>query len=561
MPSMTSIYPRLTPAPMRGGDALARTGGSHATRGTDVEARTRVTVIGDNPAIRDRCDDVLTLAGYQVTSSTRRDAPGLLGRHPFDVVLADIDGGADGAADAVAGRALLSATLTSNPAALVIVLAGAAAMSACADLLKSGAWDCLPKPFSAAHLEAVVSRAAQVAQGRGDPAAQGRGDTSTGAAPATGTAGGHHEVTMLGTSPTFHKVVELAQQVAATDVPVLITGEPGTGKSLLAEFIHSRSRRAGHPFVVVRCASLPGLLLEDELFGHRPGAMPGAREEKTGLFEAANGGTVHLGGLTEMPTQVQSKLLGLLEDGAIGRVGGTPRDATVDVRIIAAMDMDPDQAVRAGALRENLLYRLRVVSIHLLPLRARREDIPLLAEHYLRTYWAERHGPGPSCPELSDEAQQALAAHPWPGNVRELCQVMRQLAQRAAPAAVVSAADVPLASDDLATRAAVDLPLLAPHVLEMAYHPAREYVTAQFEVQYLTGLLERAGGNMSEAARIAGVDRTTLYRLMDRHGLQRNPHIGLVAAREGWITPRSATPSGAPLIGAPDTDRHDAGEN
>jgi len=329
----------------------------------------------------------------------------------------------------------------------------------------------------------------------------------------------------LGVSPSFTRCLELARKVAATDASVFITGETGAGKEMIAQFIHRRSRRRARPMVAVNCAALPEGLLESEMFGHVKGAFTGAVRDKAGLLESANGGTMFLDELTEMPKPLQAKLLRVIQDGVVRRVGSNSTSSVVNVRFIAASNRDPDAAVRDGVLREDLYYRLRVVPILLPSLRDRPEDIALLASHFLRTYWRQHRGGETRPPTLTDEALRALQSYPWPGNVRELQNAIEHTVVLVEPGKQVRAADIPLHEASRTTAAA---PPAAPvddgmsDLLQESYHVARERVIAQFERRYLEELVRSADGNMSKAARLAGVDRTTLYRLMERHGLQRD---------------------------------------
>jgi transcriptional regulator with PAS, ATPase and Fis domain len=345
-------------------------------------------------------------------------------------------------------------------------------------------------------------------------------------------------------APAFRRAVELARKVAPTDASVFLTGESGTGKEMVAQFIHHHSRRSSRPFVAVNCAALPEGLLESEMFGHRKGAFTGAVRDKPGLLEVANGGTLFLDELIEMSKPIQAKLLRVIQDGVVRRVGSETPDAVVNVRFIAATNGDPDAAVKAGTLREDLYYRVRVVPIQLPPLRERLEDIPLLTEHFLATYWVRHRSRGAPFPKLTDAARLALCAWPWRGNVRELQNVVEHLAVMAEPGGSIGPEALQFARDPEAAPEANPASLMAT-LLEESYHTARDRVIAQFERQYLTWLVNRANGNMSKAARIAGVDRTTLYRLMERHGLQRSPTAGWVVERES-ASPADASSDATP---------------
>jgi DNA-binding NtrC family response regulator len=256
------------------------------------------------------------------------------------------------------------------------------------------------------------------------------------------------------------------------------------------------------------------------MFGHVKGAFTGAVRDKPGLLETANGGTMFLDELIEMPKPIQAKLLRVIQDGVVRRVGSETTDAVVNVRFIAATNIDPDEAVASGQLREDLYYRLRVVPIHMPPLRSRPEDIPLLANHFLAYYWKRHRDDGQPLPTWTPAAIRALSTHNWPGNVRELQNVVEHAVVLLEPGADIHPEDIPFIGEQKVVPDAAPVEVEGPP--GESYHAARERLLSAFERRYLTRLVQQAGGNMSKAARIAGVDRTTLYRLMERHGLERN---------------------------------------
>jgi DNA-binding NtrC family response regulator len=487
--------------------------------GPEAKARVRTLVVDDEHTLRESCASVLRVEGYDVTVCGRgQEALDLLKRRPFDIALVDLY------MSQVDGLALLRAALATNPDTIVIVMTGNPSVESSIEALRQGAWDYLPKPFSAQHLQVTVGRATHtVLVGQETREQQEELERQQGPS---------DKATLLGTSAPFRKAIELARRVAPTDASVFITGESGSGKELIAQFIHQHSRRSSRPFVAVNCAALPEPLLESEMFGHRKGAFTGAVRDKPGLLETANGGTLFLDELVEMPKPIQAKLLRVIQDGVVRRVGSETTDAVVNVRFIAATNGDPEAAVQTGAMREDLYYRLRVVPIHVPPLRERPEDIPLLAEYFLSTYWVRHRKKGETFPKLSDGAIRTLCTHAWRGNVRELQNVIEHVAVLAEPGALIRPEELPLAVEARPATGAANPASLISTLLEESYHVARERVIAQFELQYLTWLLSRAGGNMSKAARIAGVDRTTLYRLMERHGLQRSPNAAWVVERE-----------------------------
>ena len=336
---------------------------------------------------------------------------------------------------------------------------------------------------------------------------------------------GHSDkIALIGISPLFRQAVDLARKVAATDASVFISGESGTGKEVIAQFIHQNSRRAGRTLVPINCAALPEPLLESEMFGHRKGAFTGADRDKPGLLETANGGTLFLNELTEMTMPLQAKLLRVIQDGVVRRVGSEQHDAVVDVRFISATNREPQEAVDTGVLRGDLFYRLRVVPIKLPPLRKRQEDIPLLANHFLTVYWQRHRQMGDRVPRLSDASIAFLRSRPWRGNVRELQNVIEHVAVLAEPDQIIQPNDIPVYDDGVEWPADSTV---SSGAMDEAYHTAKDRVVAQFEKEYLTRLVTRAGGNMSKAARLASIDRTTLYRLMDKHAFHRDESPGL----------------------------------
>ena len=485
---------------------------------SEAKARIRALVVDDEHTLCETCAVVLRAEGFDVTACSRgQEALDLLKHRPFDIVLVDLY------MSGVEGLALLRAALATNPETIVIMMTGKPSVETNIEALRQGAWDYLPKPFSAQHLQITVGRAAHTVL-VGQETRKQREDPERAQEPSD-------EAKLLGTSAAFRRVIDLARRVAPTDASVFITGESGSGKELIAQFIHQHSRRSSRPFVAVNCAALPESLLESEMFGHRKGAFTGAVRDKPGLLETANGGTLFLDELVEMSKPIQAKLLRVIQDGVVRHVGSETTDAVVNVRFIAATNGDPEGAVQVGTMRQDLYYRLRVVPIHVPPLRERPEDIPLLAEYFLSTYWVRHRRKGETSPKLSDGALRTLCSHPWRGNVRELQNVIEHVAVLTEPGAVIRPEDLPLTAEAPSPVSASPA-LLSSTLTEESYHGAREQVIAQFELQYLTWLLSRAGGNMSKAARIAGVDRTTLYRLMERHGLQRNPNAAWVVDRD-----------------------------
>jgi DNA-binding NtrC family response regulator len=503
-----------------------------------VKGSIRFLIVDDERTLRESCANLLQIDGYQVTSAARgQEALELLRHRRFDIVLLDLY------MSDVSGQQLLRAALETSPETIVIMMTGNPSVASSVEALRLGAWDYLPKPFSATHFQILIGRAVHTVSVARESKQQ--------QAEFAREHGNSDRVQVLGISPVFRRAIDLARRVAPTDASVFITGPSGAGKELIAQFIHAHSRRSSKPLVALNCAALPEALLESEMFGHCKGAFTGAVRDKTGLLETANGGTLFLDELLEMSKPTQAKLLRVIQDGVVRRVGSETTDAVVNVRFIAATNGDTDDAVRSGALREDLYYRLRVVPIFVPPLSQRPEDVALLANHFLNHYWRAHRDQKSAVPKLGDSALRALRGYSWPGNVRELQNVIEHTVVLMEPGAEVRAEDLPFGSAGTMSNSAAahadsatdsvgvaagsgngstmgaatsdpvgSMAMTMP--IEETYHAARERLLAEFERRYLTWLVGQAGNNISRAARIAAVDRTTLYRLMERHGLQRS---------------------------------------
>ena len=495
-----------TEVPLSVDDDTGLAAESTGTLPASVRASIRVLIIDDDRTLREGCASVLQVEGYNVTVCGRGDeALEMVRRSNFDVVLVDLY------MTPVPGMEILKTVLGLRPGTIVIMMTGNPSVNSSVEALRVGAWDYLPKPFSGMHLQVMFGRAAY--------AVIERREREHSNATLVEQVGGSDRLTLLGKSSAFRRIVDLARKVASTNASVMLVGESGTGKELIAQFIHRHSRRSKQALVPLNCAALPEHLLESELFGHRKGAFTGADREKVGLLEVANGGTFFFDELTEMPLSLQAKLLRVVQDGVVRRVGSEQQDAHVDVRFISATNRDPREAIKTKNLREDLYYRLNVFPIHLPPLRERVEDIPVLAQHFLEVFWHRHHTSREPVPHYSEAALEFLKSRPWRGNVRELQNVIEHMV-------VVVAAGAPIQPDDIPAH--LDLsrgsdPVTAPAtMLNDAYHVAKEQVLANFEKEYVTRLVARASGNMSRAARLASVDRTTLYRLLERHGFRRD---------------------------------------
>jgi len=402
-----------------------------------------------------------------------------------------------------AGIDVLPRIKAADPSTVVVIATAVRELRTAVEALKRGAYDYLTKPFDVDDILMLAQRAL-------DKRALEREvlylrSALAGGAPESGGVAGSFE-RMVGRHPEMARIYQLITQIATTPITVLITGESGTGKELVARAIHARSERRGQPFVAVNVAAIPEALVESELFGHEKGAFTGAHAKKLGRFEMAHGGTVFLDEIGTLRLDLQAKLLRVLQEREIERLGGV-RPVPVDVRILAATNVNLKSAVRARAFREDLYYRLNVVPIHVPPLRERREDIPALVEHFVRKIARECNR---DVRGVSAGALEVLTRYDWPGNVRELENVLHR-AVVLARSPVIHLQDVPL---DVA------MPETGSRLGEDTSPPLREAME-QFERQYILRVLEGTGWNVSRAARRLGVHRNTVLTKLSGWGIQR----------------------------------------
>ena len=323
---------------------------------------------------------------------------------------------------------------------------------------------------------------------------------------------------MYGTTPVMRDVFRMIARVGRTDVTVLVGGESGTGKELVARALHDESARRHKPFIALNCSALPSELVESELFGHTRGAFTGAVKDRGGLFEAAHGGTLFLDEIGDLGPLAQAKVLRALESGEVMRVGGT-KTTRVDVRVIAATNRPLDEMVADGRFREDLLYRLKVISLGLPPLRDRKSDVALLSSHFLHVF-AERHGL--PARRISDDASEILLNYDWPGNVRELRNVIE--------GALVMADGVEICPCDLPANLTKQRPMRAMSIMEQSadlpFVEARERALREFDRAFLGAALARNGGNIARTARALGLHRQSLQKLLARRDLRSSGELG-----------------------------------
>jgi DNA-binding NtrC family response regulator len=448
-------------------------------------AMPRILVVDDDGETCRFMDELLSGADRQIElAHTPDEALALAQRGAFDLVVSDINLNAE-----LSGLDLLRAFKHADPRLEVVLISGFGTLETAIEAVRAGAFDYVSKPFDIVEVKDTVDRALKR-----------RVQSASTPAPAEAAAAVSPDG-LIGRSRGMLGVYKEIAHAAGSDAPVLITGETGTGKELIARALHHHGRRAARPFVPVNCGALAESLLESELFGHVRGSFTGALGDKKGVFEQADGGSIFLDEIGETTAAVQVRLLRVLEQGEVRPVGAS-RVTTVNVRVVAATNRDLEHAVREGSFRQDLYYRLNVIRIAVPPLRDRREDIPLLAAHVLR----EVATTGRPLRRLSPEALAALMSYEWPGNVRELENVLERLAL-AATGETLDVEDLPAAF-----RQRAPIRLEAPLFDGL---PSLE----QMEKRYLAHVLEVLKGNRTRAAEVLGIDRRTLYRMMERFGM------------------------------------------
>jgi len=438
-----------------------------------------ILVVDDDQAVREALARTLQRLGFEVVlAGDGQEGLGHVRAAPFPIVLADLK------MPGLSGQELLRAVKALSPDTEVIMITGHGTVEDAVAAMKEGAYDFIAKPFRRLDLERTIRKAAEkqalVLQNRALQQRlaemEGRGQ-------------------LLGTSPGMRRLLELIGQVAPSSATVLIQGESGTGKELVANAVHAGSPRRDRSFVKVNCAALPETLLESELFGYEKGAFTGAVARKAGRFELAHGGTLLLDEIGELSLPTQAKLLRVLQEGEFERVGGT-QTLRVDVRLVTATNAELAELVRQRRFREDLFYRLNVITLQIPPLRERREDIPLLAHHFLRRF-AEKNGKAVS--GFTEEALDLLQSHPWPGNVRELENVLER--------AVVLTREAMISPADLPESLAGGADSAARHLVISIGTPLEDV-----EDRLIEETLRYTKGDKTLAAKLLGIATRTIYR-------------------------------------------------
>ena len=442
---------------------------------------TKILIVDDELIMRESLAGWLVRDGHHVeTVASGEKALAAIGATRFDILLVDI------MMEGMNGLEVLRRIKETDPDTAVVMITAYGSIPSAIEAMKNGAYDYLLKPFDPNELgviiEKIIEHQAQARENlflREEVKDRSRFES------------------MIGQSKPMQEIFDLIQDVAPMDSTVLITGETGTGKGLAAKAIHSNSPRSGGPFVAVNCGAVPEHLMESELFGHQKGAFTDAKETKKGRLELAHGGTLFLDEIGEISMRMQIDLLRILEDGVFYRVGGTqPMEA--DFRVLAATNLNPQEEIKKGKFREDLYYRINVISFKMPALRERKEDIPLLAEHFLYRFSQETNR---AIDKISRGAMDEMMLYEWPGNVRELENALER-------AVVVGK------TREIVPR---DLPIFRPHDLQ----PDIGDSLREIEKEHITKILDNNGWNITRSSRLLGIDRSTLYNKIRRYHIRR----------------------------------------
>jgi DNA-binding NtrC family response regulator len=435
-------------------------------------------IVDDDQEFRETLCSRFSRHGFQVQSAGNgEEALALAARRNFDVAIFDM------MMPGMSGLELLKRFKTDHADCEVVLLTGQGSIETAVEAMKLGAYDYLQKPFPLKDLETVAAKAYERRALRKENGQLKALIQRSSPSPS-----------MTGQSAAMREIFRLIERAGPSDKAILIQGESGTGKELVARALHQHSRRADKPMVVINCAALPETLLESELFGHERGSFTGAVAAKPGLFEVADGGTLFIDEIGELPGSLQAKLLRVLEDGSLRRIGSV-QERRVNVRLLAATNRNLAQEVGAGRFREDLYYRINVMSLELPPLRHRKSDIPLLVHHFLGPGW-----------EIEPAALEAMQRYAWPGNVRQLINALER-AKILCDSETIRLGDLPreVTVPPTESNANVDPPLTDD--------------LAQIQRTKVVEVLRRESGNKSKAARALGIDRRKLYRLLEKFAI------------------------------------------
>jgi DNA-binding NtrC family response regulator len=437
----------------------------------------KILIVDDETVVRDSLNRLFADEGFETrAAASGREALERLGPGEFDLALIDIR------MPGMDGMELQERLRQADPELMVVIMTGYATVETAVQALKKGAWDYIVKPIDPDELVHLVSKALDHRGARREVTRLRENMQEI-----------FPKTELIGRSPAMKRVTELVEMVAPAEATVLITGESGTGKEVVARAIHSNSPRRNMPMVVIHCGALTETLLESELFGHERGAFTGAQFRRKGKFEVADGGTVFLDEISDISLRTQSDLLRVLQEKEIVRVGGA-QPVKVDFRCIAATNRSIEDLVKAGTFRPDLYYRLNVFAINIPPLRERREDIPLLADYFLRRFCASTNR---EAPRISPAAIDSLMAHDWPGNVREL--------ENAVERALVVGRNGEIGPAHFALGVRGEALGSGGRTLD------------EVERTHIEKVVSECDGNLSRAARVLGIDRTTLYHKLKRY--------------------------------------------
>lgn len=454
----------------------------------------RILVIDDEPDLLENCRMILTRAGYDVqTQLDGNNLERVLSDYDPDLLITDL------MIPRYDGMDILRDVKWSNSDLPVVMMTAYATIETAVEAMKQGATDYIVKPFSMDQFVHVVTRALKertlVVENRKLRHELAQQKITSG---------------VIAVDPVMKDLMAMAARVADTDASVLIQGESGTGKEVLARALHTASRRNGNQFLAVNCGALPATLIESELFGHEKGAFTGASTLRKGLMEEAQGGTFFFDEITEMDAAMQAKLLRVIQERTVRRVGGN-REVPLDLRIISATNRDPLEAIKQKLFREDLYFRVAVVMLQIPPLRNRPDDIPALAQHFLKSITTEY---GRTVDGFTPQVMEKFQNYGWPGNVRELRNVIER-AVSLAGRSMIREEDLPPQMARVSKRRiqvdSVD-----------SYDNAKSKLLDQFQVEYFSQLMTEEDGNISRVAQRAGVDRKTVYRILSAVGLSKN---------------------------------------